>query len=66
MSISVLNRQAFHQLLPHATFTMGSSEEVTAVPDMDSSSAKESVNMDLYIDQAKERKMMLKFDVSLH
>jgi hypothetical protein len=44
---------------------MGSSEEVAAVPDMDSSSTKESVNMDLYIDPVKERKMMLKFDVSV-
>lgn len=45
---------------------MGSLEEVTAAPDMDSSSTKEnSFNMDLYIDPIKERKMMLKFDVSL-
>jgi hypothetical protein len=45
---------------------MGSPEEVAAAPDMDSSSTKEtSINMDLYIDPVKERKMMLKFDVRL-
>lgn len=45
---------------------MGSPEEVATALDMDSSSTKEkSINMDLYIDPIKERKMMLKFDVSL-
>jgi len=46
---------------------MGSPEEAGITPDTQApsnASKADSVNMDLYIDPVKERKMMLKFDVS--
>ena len=47
---------------------MGSPEELADVPrrtgDLTPTGSKEeAINMDLYIDPVKERKMMLKFDV---
>lgn len=49
---------------------MGSPEELNETPQLNdgeitpAGSKAESINMDLYIDPVKERKMMLKFDVS--
>jgi len=46
---------------------MGSAEEAGITPDAQAPASvtkADSINMDLYIDPVKERKMMLKFDVS--